>query len=138
MFCSGVLCFVFLLFQRDVRELMFSHFGSLTIAKPSHNSAAATARRSTEHRSPRDDAATQPGSPAVDPSPLLGAHDPATAGQPGVAAGGPYKFREEVHREITDAEELEPLRQQEVATSPPPASPAPDTGQSPVRTWGVR
>jgi len=36
MLSSGILCFVFLLFQRDVRELMFSHFGPLTIATNEH------------------------------------------------------------------------------------------------------
>ena len=128
MLCSGILCFVFLLFQRDIRELMFSRFGSLTIA--ADKQAKSTSAHAPEHC--LEDTAALPGrseTRGVDPSPLLDAHDKAD--QPGSVE---FKFQEDIHPEITDTEEREPLRQQEVLQTPPSASssssPPPDKGVS--------
>jgi len=129
MMCSGVLCFVFLLFQRDVRELMFSRFGPLTIAADEHDAKSqspSTAPCSRDRRSPRDTTATLPGRSeppgGIDPSPLLDGNDKSD-----VPVSSGFKFQDEMQNVSPDAEEREPLRQQELvvpetsmSTSPPP------------------
>ena len=136
MFCSGVLCFVFLLFQRDIRELMFSRFAPLNIdadkSPPSSSSTPPPPPRPQERCSA--DTAMLPGRSAeplrMDPSPLLNAEDDKAG-----LSGGSFKFhQEDIHRDdgcTADAEELEPLRQEESdQTSPSTPSPPPDTGVS--------
>ena len=131
MLASGILCFVFLLFQRDVRELMFSRFGQLTIpANKRGKSPSSTTTTRPRERCPRD-TATPPGRSEpleVDPSSLLDAR-----GKAQLQSSAGFKFQEDIHHESTDVEELEPLRQPEglqssPATSPP--SPPPDKGVS--------
>jgi len=72
---------VFLLFQRDIRELMFSRFGQLNIAASKHSKSptATTSRCPREHH--HADTASPP---KVDPSPLLDAHGKATDSVPGL------------------------------------------------------
>ena len=120
MMCSGILCFVFLLFQRDIRELMFSRFGSLTIETDKRAKSQSSSRSQEDTCSA--DTVTQPGQPqplGVDPSPLLGAE----TSQPGTDS---FKIQDQ---DSIDNEELEPLRHEAQTASPPP-SPPPDKGVS--------
>ena len=130
MMCSGILCFVFLLFQRDIRELMFSRFGPLTIAADERaKSPSLTTPRRWEYCP--EDAATLPTRPeplGVEPSPLLHVRERAD-----LSDGGDFKSQSGVRHESTDVEEREPLKQDEVVQTSPSTttpSPPPDMGVS--------
>ena len=132
MLCSGILCFVFLLFQRDVRELMFSRFGSLTIAGDDATIDSKSPSTTTTPHPPEGCPTDAAMSPQHNLQPLSVDPDARSKADP-PSGDDELKYKEDDRHEDSDVEELEPLRQQEVlqtslSTSSP--SPPPDKGVS--------